>query len=176
MRWLKPSLFERTIPVSLMKLIAALPLLALAACGNTDNTTMDADGNAVTPIVVADAICRPTPNGRQVTACYLNLVAASDDRLVSIQTPAAALAQLHEMKMESNMMMMRPIDGGATLAAGQVVNFTPGGNHIMLSGVREPLVEGDTVELTLSFQSAPDLTLTVPVGQPTAANEGFAAS
>jgi copper(I)-binding protein len=156
--------------------LAALPLLGLSACGepaNIGNTYTDADGNTITQIIVADEVCRPTPNGRQVTACYLNLVAAADDRLVSVESPVAPRVQIHEMKMESNMMMMRPIESGVPLTGGQVINFTPGGNHIMLNGVREPLVEGDTVELTLKFDNAPDVTVTARVGQPTEANEGF---
>ena len=155
-----------------LTLFAALPLLALGACGNSDNTSVDADGNTVTPIVAADAICRPTPNGRKVTACYLNLVAAEDDTLKSVATPAAARTSIHETKMESNMMMMHPMEGGVPMTAGQPVTFTPGGNHIMLNDTTNPLVAGDTVELTLSFAKAPDLTVTAAVGQPTAGNDG----
>jgi copper(I)-binding protein len=156
-------------------LLATLPLLALAACGKADNTTVEVDGNTITPIVVADAICRPTPNGRNVTACYLNLVSAEDDRLESVTTPAAARTSIHESKMEGNMMTMQPIEGGIAIRAGEAVNFTPGGNHIMLNDVINPLVEGDTVELTLSFDKAADLTVTAAVGQPTAENDGFPA-
>lgn len=153
-----------------LTLLAALPIFALAACGNSDNTAVTADGSTVTPIVVTDAICRPTANGRKVSACYLNVVAAADDTLESVETPAAARASIHESKMESNMMMMHPIEGGVPLAAGQAVAFTPGGNHIMLNDVKTPLAAGDSIALTLTFAKAPDLTITVPVGQPTAAD------
>ncbi|WP_269514349.1 copper chaperone PCu(A)C [Brevundimonas subvibrioides] len=152
--------------------LAALTMLGLTACGNTDSTTVGADGNTVTPVVVTDAICRPTANGRKVTACYLHLVSTRDDTLESVATPAAARASIHETTMESNMMMMHPIEGGVPMTAGQPVVFTPGGNHIMLNDVAEPLVAGDTVELTLSFAQAPDLTVTAAVGQPPASNEG----
>ncbi len=158
------------------RILALLPLLALTACGNSDNTTVDAEGNTITPIVVADAVCRPTPTGRQVTACYLNLVAASDDRLVSVDSPAAALAQIHETSMEGGMGMMRPIEDGVPLTAGEPVSFSPGANHIMLSGVREPLATGDTVELTLTFEHAPKLVVAATVGQPTEANAGVPAA
>jgi len=149
-------------------LIAALPLLA--SCGDAESAkSTDA---TLTPVVANDVVCRPTPNGRKVTACYMTLVAPSDDTLESVASPAAARASIHETTMESNMMMMHPIEGGLPLTAGQAVAFTPGGNHIMLNDVAAHLVEGQTVQLTLTFAKAPDLTVTAAVGQPAVAEEG----
>ncbi len=145
-------------------LAALAAVLTLAACGQPASSNKTAAG----PVVVADALCRPTPNGRQVTGCYLTLTAPVTDTLVSISTPVAALAQVHEMRMESNMMMMRELEAGLPLPAGQAVSLAPGGNHIMLMGVTEPLKAGDTVPLTLTFATSAPVEVTATVGQPPA--------
>lgn len=151
-----------------LPLFAALPLLALAACGQpAPSATSEAAG----PVVVTGAICRPTPTGRQVTGCYLTLTAPAADTLVSVASPASALAQVHEMRMESNMMMMRELEDGLPLPAGQAVALAPGGNHIMLMGVTEPLKTGDTVPLTLTFATAAPVEVTATVGQPAVATD-----
>ena len=150
---------------SLALLVTAASVLTLAACGQPASSGKAGAAGAVT---VADAICRPTPTGRQVTGCYLTLTAPSADTLVSISSPVAALAQVHEMRMESNMMMMRELEAGLPLPAGQAVSLAPGGNHIMLMGVTEPLKTGDTVPLTLTFATAAPVEVTATVGQPPA--------
>jgi len=147
-------------------LLAIASTLALAACGQPASS---GKSEAAGPVVVADAICRPTPIGRQVTGCYLTVTSPAADTLVSVSTPAAALAQIHEMRMESNMMMMRELEAGLPLPAGQAVALAPGGNHIMLMGVTEPLKTGDTVPLTLAFANAAPVEVTAAVGQPPAA-------
>ncbi|MBX9615780.1 MAG: copper chaperone PCu(A)C [Caulobacteraceae bacterium] len=146
-----------------LPLIAALPLLALAACSPPAGT---GSADAATAVVVADALCRPTPPGRQVTGCYLTLTAPVADTLVSAASPAAALVQIHEMRMESNMMMMRELKAGLPLPAGEAVTLAPGGNHIMLMGVTEPLATGDTVALTLTFANAVPVEVVATVGNP----------
>ncbi|MFC5345506.1 copper chaperone PCu(A)C [Brevundimonas staleyi] len=143
---------------------AALSALALSACGQSGSSGTAGAG----PVAVADAICRPTPNGRQMTGCYLTLTAPQADTLVSVASPVAALAQVHEMRMESNMMMMRELEQGLPLPAGEAVALAPGGNHIMLMGVTEPLRAGDTVPLTLTFANAAPVEITATVGQPPA--------
>lgn len=145
-------------------LLLAPILLALAAC------SPGGPGGAGEPATVqaSAAICRPTPVGRQMTGCYLTLTAATADRLVSVSSPDANLVQIHESRIESGMMMMRELREGLPLPAGQALALEPGGNHLMLLGVKEPLVAGDTVALTLTFASSPPLEVTATVGQPAA--------
>jgi copper(I)-binding protein len=141
-------------------LLFAVALLALAACSP--------GGAAPEPATVeaADAICRPTPTGRQMTGCYLTLTTATADRLVSVSSDKANMVQIHESRIESGMMMMNELRDGLPLPAGETVALAPGGNHLMLMGVAEPLVAGDTVALTLTFESSPPLEVTATVGQP----------
>ncbi|MGV8929392.1 MAG: copper chaperone PCu(A)C [Brevundimonas sp.] len=139
----------------------ATVLVALAAC------SPDGAGSSGPATVEAtDAICRPTPVGRQMTGCYLTVTAATADQLVSVSSPEANLVQIHESRIESGMMMMRELREGMPLPAGEAVALAPGSNHLMLLGVKEPLVAGDTVTLTLTFASSPPLEVTATVAQP----------
>lgn len=140
-------------------------LAALAACSPAP------EAETLAAVSATDAVCRPTPNGRDVTGCYVTLTASRDDRLVSVATSAAAVAQVHEMSTEGGIMKMGEMAGGLSLPAGQAVSLAPGGNHIMLTGVTNPLAEGDTVALTLTFENAQTLGVNARVGQPAAADE-----
>lgn len=151
------------------------PLLAAATLVACSPGEKGAPSEGAAAVRVADALCRPTPVGRQTTGCYLTLTAPADDRLVSVSSPVAGRAQLHESRMESNMMMMRELEEGLPLPAGQAVELKPGGNHIMLLAVTDPLKAGDTVALTLTFASAPPVEITAAVGQPALTDSGHAA-
>ncbi|WP_292065544.1 copper chaperone PCu(A)C [Brevundimonas sp. UBA7664] len=146
------------------RLLPLAGLLLLTACGSGDPAPRPGDPT----VTVADALCRPTPKGRQMTGCYMTLTASGADRLVSVESPAANLVQIHESRMESNMMIMRELRDGLPLPAGQGTALEPGGNHLMLLGVREPLVAGDAVTLKLTFATAAPVEVTARVAQPPA--------
>lgn len=145
--------------------IALGALLLLAACGSGDGGK---GGAAAEPVAVGDAFCRPTPNGRLMTGCYVSLTARADDRLVAVRAAGAGRVEIHESRMESGMMMMHPLENGLPLPEGRLVELQPGGNHIMLMGLSAPLEAGDSVELTLDFEKAPDAKVTAWVRQPEA--------
>lgn len=150
--------------------LLATALLTLAACSPGGGS-----GEPAT-VQVADALCRPTPVGRQMTGCYLTLTTATADRLVSASSPDAHMVQIHESRIESGMMMMNEMREGLALPAGETVTLAPGGNHLMLMGVEQPLVAGDTVALTLTFETSPPLEVTATVGQPPVAGHDAAAA
>ena len=144
----------------------ALPLLALVplvlmACGSNDDP---APPQSIA--TVSDALCRPTPNGRQMTGCYVTITATGDDRLMSVTTPAASRVEIHESRIESGMMMMSHLREGLPLPAGQTVELKPGGSHIMLLGVTDPLTAGESVTMTLNFAVAKPVEVITPVRQP----------
>jgi len=141
--------------------ILAAALLTLAACSPSGSGS----GEAAT-VQVAGAVCRPTPAGRQMTGCYLTLTTTTADRLVSVSSADANLVQIHESRIESGMMMMRELREGLPLPAGETVALAPGGSHLMLLGVKEPLAAGDTVALTLTFATSAPVEVTATVGQP----------
>ena len=76
------------------------------------------------------------------------------DRLIAVRTPVAEQAQIHEMKMDGNVMRMRALDGGLEIPPGATVTLAPGGFHLMLMGLRKPLVRDTRVPLTLVFEKA----------------------
>jgi periplasmic copper chaperone A len=104
-------------------------------------------------VEIRNAWARATPRAAQTAAVYATITAAADDRLTGASTPAAKQAQLHTMSMDNGVMKMRQVDG-IDLAAGQAVTLKPGGYHIMLIGLAQPLSEGQTFPMTLSFAKA----------------------
>jgi copper(I)-binding protein len=96
-------------------------------------------------------------------AAYLTLTdQGAPDRLTGASTPVAATAELHESMSDMGTMKMRPVSG-LSVAPGKPVKLAPGGYHIMLMGLKAPLKQGDTFPLTLTFEHAPPMTVTVNV-------------
>ena len=117
-------------------------------------------------VVAENAWARASVPGQQATGAFVRLTAKEPLRLVGVETPAANMAELHEMKMEGDVMRMRAIDSLA-LPQGVPVELKPGGYHIMLQQLKTPLAKGTQVPLTLVFKDGQDATsrlhLQVPV-------------
>jgi periplasmic copper chaperone A len=143
--------------------LLTLTLICLGPAGVGIAACQDAPAPSVE---VSDAVCRPTPNGRDLTGCYMTLTATTDDKLVSVATPVASEAQVHEVSTDGGVMAMAEMADGLLLPAGQAVSLKPGGNHIMLMQVSHPLAEGDTIDLALTFDRAGAMTVTAQVGNP----------
>ncbi|SKA18382.1 hypothetical protein SAMN02745126_04040 [Enhydrobacter aerosaccus] len=76
------------------------------------------------------------------------------DRLVAARSPAAETVQIHEMKMDGNVMRMREVEHGLEIAPGATVTLAPGGFHLMLMGLKAPLKQDTHVPVTLVFEKA----------------------
>jgi periplasmic copper chaperone A len=111
---------------------------------------------------VKDAWARATPAKAANGAVYLTIESAVPDRLTGASTPVAGKAELHRMTMQGNVMRMRQI-AGIDLPAGQPVTLKPGGLHIMLLGLKQPLKKGDKFPLTLDFAKAGAQTVDVSI-------------
>jgi len=116
-------------------------------------------------VELKDAWARATPGKAENGAAYLTIVSPGADRLVSLSTPVAKKAQLHTMTTEGGVMKMRPLDG-LDVPADQPVTLKPGGAHIMLMGLNQPLQAGQSFPLTLSFEKAGQREVTVAVEKP----------
>jgi copper(I)-binding protein len=96
-------------------------------------------------------------------AAYVTLMGGSrPDTLVSVSTPVAATAEVHETINENSVMKMRPVPA-LQIPSGKAVTFEPGGTHIMLMGLKHPLTVGQSFPLTLTFAHAAPVTVEVRV-------------
>jgi copper(I)-binding protein len=118
---------------------------------------------------------RATPAKSENGAAYITIESPTADRLLSATTPVAKKAELHIMSMQGTVMRMRPITG-LDIPAGQPVTLKPGGEHIMLMGLNQPLREGQSFPLTLNFQKAGPRTVTVAIEKAGATGPGPAAA
>ena len=98
---------------------------------------------------------RPTPPGARTGAAYFTIVNAGKnaDRLVRAVSPVADAVELHSMAMDGNVMRMRAI-AALDVPAGSSVTLGSGGQHVMLVGLKRPLVAGERIPLTLTFEKA----------------------
>ena len=117
-------------------------------------------------VEVADALCRPTIANRPVTGCYMTLTASVPDRLLAVASPSSSKVALHSMTMDGGIMRMAPMPRGLALPAGQKTALKPGGDHVMLEALSGPLAVGDEVELRLTFEKAPPVTVRARVANP----------
>jgi len=138
-----------------------LNLAALAAGFGLWLAAAGAIAQTADPQITA-AWARATPGAAQTAAAYVTMVSAAGDRLTAVSTPAAQKAELHTMTMDGNVMKMRQVDA-IDLPPGQTVTLKPGGYHIMLTGLAQPLTEGQTFPLTLTFAKAGAQQVTVTV-------------
>lgn len=108
---------------------------------------------------------RATPNGANVGAGYLRVTntGSTPDRLLSGATDVANRIEVHEMAMDNGVMKMRALADGLTLAPGQSVDLKPGGYHLMIMGLKQPLKEGASFSGTLKFEKAGDVPVTFNV-------------
>jgi periplasmic copper chaperone A len=113
-------------------------------------------------VEIKDAWARAMPGGAQSGAAYVTLQSATGDRLTGASTPVAKMAELHSMTMDNGVMKMRQVEG-IDLPAGRPVSLQPNGYHIMLMQLAQPLKEGQTFPLTLTFAKAGPENVTVTV-------------
>jgi periplasmic copper chaperone A len=125
-------------------------LSAMAAIALSSATLVFAQSPAA-QVSVKDPWVRGTVAGQGATGAFMQLSSPSDTALVGASTPVAKIVEIHEMKVEGGVMKMSAVDKLA-LPAGKPVDLKPGGYHVMLMALREPLKEGQTVPITLTFE------------------------
>jgi periplasmic copper chaperone A len=125
----------------LMRTCLAVVLLVWSLLGHAANVTVEA------PWV------RATVPGQQASGAFMVLKSTTDAVIVDVSTPVADLAEVHQMTQVQGVMRMRAAPR-LKLPAGQAVELTPGGYHVMLMGLKHSLRKGEQVPLTLSIEAA----------------------
>lgn len=105
---------------------------------------------------------RATPPGARAAGAYLTVEnkGTTPDRLVAASSPVAGIVEVHEMVMDGSVMKMRAIPG-IDIKAGAKVELKPGGYHVMLMELKQPLKKGDRFPLTLTFEKAGKIDVSV---------------
>lgn len=103
---------------------------------------------------VTEPWVRGTVAQQKATGLFATITSAKGGRLVSASTPVAGLVEIHEMKMDGDTMRMRALANGLELPAGKAVQLKPGGYHVMLMDLKQPLKAGDEIAVTLVIEGA----------------------
>lgn len=122
---------------------------------------------AAAGLAIGSAWARATPPGTDIAAVYLRIdnIGGPADRLLAIRSPIASSVEVHRTRIEDGMARMRKVST-LSVAAGEVVVFAPGGLHVMLFGLNQPLVTGQTFTVEFVFELAGAQRVTVAVRDP----------
>ena len=104
-------------------------------------------------VVVTGAWVRATVVSQKATGAFMKLVSDNDVTLVSARSDIAGTVEVHEMKMENDVMRMRSVDG-LKLPANQLVELKSGGYHLMMMDLKKQLKVGTEAQITLVFKNA----------------------
>ena len=105
-------------------------------------------------VTITDAWARATVQGQKATGAFMTITAKDNAKLVGVSSPVAGVAEIHEMKMDKDVMRMSALPNGLDLPAGKAVELKSGGYHVMLMDLKAPLAKDTTVPVTLTFQDA----------------------
>lgn len=130
-------------------------LLALSA------GSVAADG-----LVIDDAYARASTPTARAGAAFMTIVnmSGTDDRLIAASTSAAERVELHtHLEDADGVMRMIEVEDGFAVPAGGNALLARGGQHVMMMGLTQPFVHGQSIEVTLTFEHAGDMTVTIPI-------------
>ena len=145
------TLIQKMATVLVVSLVIGFIAKSYAEPVNAGNLTID------------NTFTRATVPGQKNAGGFLSIAnKGADDKLISATSNVASEVQIHEMKMDGNVMQMRQINGLAVPAKGKV-ELKPGGYHLMLMGLKSPLKAGDTINVQLKFEKAGAVNVKLPV-------------
>ena len=129
---------------------------------------------AEAPVTVQGAWARPIVAGQQSTGAYMTITAREPVTLLGGESPAAGIVEIHQMKMEGDVMRMRAA-GELPLVPGKPLQLGPGGYHFMLMDLQDPFKAGTQIPFTLRFRDAKGKESTVQLRVPVQATPPRAA-
>lgn len=138
----------------------SLTLGALIGLGHAD-----AHEVKVGSLVIGHPWSRQSPVAADVAAGFMTITneGNEEDRLIKVESPISATVQMHDMKMDGDIMKMSEVPGGIAIAPGATVELRPKSLHLMFMGLKEPVSEGETFNATLTFEKAGTVTVDVEV-------------
>ena len=119
-------------------------------------------------VEVKDAWVRTSVPGQKATGAFMKITAKDGARLVSVSSPVAGVSEVHEMKMEGDVMKMRALAAGLELPAGKTVELKAGGYHVMLMDLKAALPKDSMVPMTLTFRDTKGVETKVELKLPVA--------
>jgi periplasmic copper chaperone A len=116
-------------------------------------------------LVISQAWSRATPNGAKIAGGYLTIEnkGTAPDKLIGGSGDIAGKVEVHEMSVNNGVMTMRPLDKGLAIEPGKTVKLAPGGYHLMMFDLKGPLKQGEKVPVTLEFEKAGKVNLSLDV-------------
>ena len=116
-------------------------------------------------LVISQAWSRATPGGAKVAGGFLTIEnkGTAPDKLISVSAEIAGKAEVHEMTMDNGVMKMRALDKGLVIEPGKTVKLAPGGYHLMLQELKGQFKEGEKVPVTLEFEKAGKVAVSLDV-------------
>ena len=103
-------------------------------------------------VTVDEPWARATVQGQKATGAFMKLSSKDGSKLVGASSPAAGVTEIHEMKMDKDVMKMSAIPS-LPIPAGQTVELKPGSYHVMLMDLKGPLADKSMVPVTLMFEN-----------------------
>ena len=104
-------------------------------------------------VTVEEPWARATVQGQKATGAFMKISSKDGSKLVGASSPAAGVTEIHEMKMDKDVMKMAAIPS-LPIPAGKTVELKPGSYHVMLMDLKAPLADKSTVPVTLMFENA----------------------
>ena len=117
-------------------------------------------------ILVNDAYVRASSKMAKSAAAFMDIknTSSQDDRLLDVKSKVAKRVELHtHIKSDDGVMKMRRVDDGFLISGNDTLRLERGGNHIMFMGLSQPFVNGESISITLFFESAGPLDLEIPI-------------
>jgi hypothetical protein len=116
-------------------------------------------------LVISQAWARATPGGAKTGGGFLTIEnkGSAPDKLIGASADGAGKIEVHEMTMDNGVMKMRPVVGGLAIDPGKTVKLAPGGYHLMMMDLKGPLKQGDKMPLTLEFEKAGKVSVSLDV-------------
>lgn len=133
---------------------------------------LSADVISQNGIEIKDFWIRATPPGHAVSAGYMQIHNHSDrqDKLIAVRTDFAGKNEVHEMKLENDVMKMRPVENGLIIPAQSSVTLEPGSNHLMFMGLKKQIISDASYRVTVQFLHAGEIEMEM-IGQKAASQQ-----